>query len=99
LLRDLLMSPDREMQIAARVELDQIGERRRKRIRADYVDPNEAGNGWSLPGEITADEARRLVNDTANDYTGQWGSVPIRTARHFRGGGSPQAGRRPRRMA
>lgn len=37
------------------------------RIRALYVEPSETG-GWNRPCDISQEEARRLLEDVANDY-------------------------------
>jgi len=37
-----------------------------------YVDLQDAGSDWTRPSQITAEESNRLINDSVNDYAGQW---------------------------
>lgn len=46
-------------------------DRHRQRIAALYVEPNETGTAWTRPVDVWQEEARRCVEDFANDYSGE----------------------------
>jgi len=63
---------------AARKQLDayikhqrklQPQDRHRQRIAALYVEPKETGTAWTRPVDVSQEEARRCVEDFANDYS------------------------------
>jgi AbiV family abortive infection protein len=41
------------------------------RMRALFVDLQESGSDWSRPSQVTQGEAKKLLDDAANDYAGQ----------------------------
>ncbi len=41
------------------------------RMRALYVDLDDSGSTWVRPSNISQEEAKKLLNDSANDYAGQ----------------------------
>jgi AbiV family abortive infection protein len=43
-------------------------ERHELRTRGLYVDPDESGEEWRLPKDITQEQAYRFLTDAANDY-------------------------------
>jgi len=48
-------------------------DRHEKRLEAFFVDLEESGTDWKRPSKtISQEDAYRLLNDTANDYAGQW---------------------------
>jgi|SRR5437899_2784964 len=48
-------------------------ERHEKRLEGFFVDLEESGTDWKRPSKtISQEDAYRLLNDTANDYAGQW---------------------------
>jgi len=46
-------------------------DRHKARMRALYVDLDEAGTGWSRPADMR-DDARAHLEDVANDYAAMW---------------------------
>jgi len=43
-------------------------ERHNLRMRALYVDLDDSGLSWKRPGQISPEEAKKLLNDAVNDY-------------------------------
>ncbi len=44
------------------------GDRHRTRMRALYIEPDEAGLSWNRPKEVPRDQARIFLEDTAQEY-------------------------------
>jgi AbiV family abortive infection protein len=48
-------------------------ERHERRLEGFFVDLEDSGTDWKRPSKTISQEAAyRLLNDTANDYAGQW---------------------------
>lgn len=65
---------DRVIQTAIEAKLKHAPtERHETRLECFFVDLEDSGAGWKRPSKtISQDDAYRLLNDTANDYTSQW---------------------------
>jgi AbiV family abortive infection protein len=48
------------------------GERHETRLSCLYVDPDETGTTWNRPRDQPREEARRALEDAANDYAGHY---------------------------
>jgi hypothetical protein len=46
-----------------------------RHVCALYVDLRDSGSDWGRPSQVSRDESRKLLNDAANEYAGQWDRI------------------------